>query len=322
MFQAIKKYFFTEEKLPVYKPVRHTFFKDPKIADILHAEGYYVADFLEEKERSLLAQLYKKNHHLEHQQDGVFFGTFSKDQKYRRTVHEEVNNILADSFSKWFVNYKSTINNYVIKTPGKSTRVPIHQDGAALDEEKYSSVNIWIPLQDATPVNGALHIIPRSHHIFWPYRCNTVPSLVRNIEHDLYPYFCPVYLKLGQVLFFDSRLFHYSTANLSDKNRVVIVSRICPKESPIVAYYRQMEKENAPVEMWQCTDDFLINMVGYNETTRPVGATLVKKMNVRTEPLTLAEFEMRRKQLGIVPQNINDLNFANSSNFLMEPVTE
>ena len=48
MFQKIRKYIFTEEKVPMYKPVRHTFFRDPKIADILHNEGYYIADFLEE----------------------------------------------------------------------------------------------------------------------------------------------------------------------------------------------------------------------------------------------------------------------------------
>jgi hypothetical protein len=320
MFRQLSQYFLSPKKEREYVPVRHTFFRDSKIAQQLHETGYYVADFLGSKERVALLELYEKNHQLDNRQDGVFFGTFSKDTEYRKKVHNAINEILAQSFNKWFINYKSTINNFVIKTPGRSTRVPIHQDGAALDEEKYSSINVWIPLQAAIPLNGALSVIPRSHNIFTPYRCNTIPSLVKNIEKELYSYFLPIYLELGQVLFFDSRLFHYSTPNLSETNRVAIVCRICPVESSVMSYYREKEKKDAPIEMWCCPDDFLISIVGYNDDVRPPGAKLMGYKYVDVEPLTMEDFDIKRKRYGIISQNQQPAFNEEQFNFLMEPV--
>lgn len=321
MFQQVKNIFFRQKRTGDYKALRHTFFRDPAIANQLHEEGYYIADFLGEQAKISLIDLYKTYHQLEEKQDGVFFGTFSKDLDYRKIVHDAINKVLAEAFSKWFIDYKSIINNYVIKTPGKSTRVPIHQDGAAIDEEKYSSINVWIPLQDVTPLNGALSLIPRSQHIFSPYRCNTTPPLVKNIEQELYPYFLPIYLKPGQVIFFDSRVFHYSTPNLSATNRVAIVCRICPVKASIVTYYLEKGKKGASIEVWSCPEDFLISKVGYNEDMRPSGATLIGYKNVNIEPLTIGEFEEKRRTLGIQVQNffISPPQLE-KQNFILEPI--
>jgi len=63
-----------------------------------------------------------------------------------KNIHDAIHEILANSLDKWFHDYKD-INPFVIKTPGKSSGVPIHQDVAAIDEDKYSTTNVWIPLQ-------------------------------------------------------------------------------------------------------------------------------------------------------------------------------
>jgi len=321
MFHQLGKYLFGQRK-EVYQPIKHTFFRNPEIADQLHEEGYYVADFLKERERALLNEVYEKHHRLEDQKGGVFFGIFSKDVAYRKQVHNSINQILQETFNQWFKDYKSAVNTFVIKVPGKASQVPIHQDGAAIDESVYSSINIWIPLQEINETNGALHVIPRSHYIFLPYRCATVEPIQKNIDNDLYRYFKPIYLKPGQVLFFDSRMFHYSPPNLSEQNRVIVVCRICPVEAKIVAYYKEPGNPLSNVEMWRCPDDYLIYSDGYNDNLRPEGCELITCKKTGTVSLTAEEFEKRRSELGINPNYDQDVPKEGERNFIQEPLSK
>jgi ectoine hydroxylase-related dioxygenase (phytanoyl-CoA dioxygenase family) len=302
-----------------YTPVRHSFFRDEAIADRLHKEGYCVVDFIDEQQQELLKEVYAENHRLEAKDGGAFFGIFSKDTVYRHRVNEAINKILHETFEQWFVRYKSAVNTFVIKVPGQSSFIPIHQDGAAIDELKHSSINIWIPLQDITLLNGALQVIPRSHHIFLPYRCASVAPLQMNIEQELYPYFQPIYLKLGQALFFDSRMFHYSAPNLSPDDRVAVVCRICPQEAPIVAYYKDNSGEKGKVEMWECPSDYLITSDGYNDNVRPEGCKLVKSFRDDCPPLTAVTFELKRNALGITANSTYTKPALGNRNFIQEP---
>jgi len=317
MFNHIVKLFTSTNK--EYALVRHTFFRDDAITEKLHKEGYCVVDFIDETQLNKLKKLYKEHHDLKDEKGGAFFGMFSKDISYRKIVNETVNEILGNTFNKWFVNYKTAVNTFVIKVPGQLSYVPIHQDGAAIDELKYSSINIWIPLQTIDEQNGAMQVIPRSHHIFLPYRCASVEPIQKNIEQELYPYFYPIYLKAGQALFFDSRMFHYSNPNLSATDRIAVVCRICPSEAPIVAYYKDNNNENGMVEMWECPSDYLITSDGYNDNIRPDGCRLVKRFKDQIPPLTLERFIEKRNALGITDNKNFIVPTAGNRNFIQEP---
>jgi hypothetical protein len=302
-----------------HRPVRHVFFRDETIADQLQKNGYCVVDFIDEIAQRKLQTLYGENHRLSASKGGAFFGIFSKDIAYRQRINDGVNNILQPVFEKWFVGYKSAVNTVVVKVPGQSSFIPIHQDGAAIDESKYSSMNIWIPLQDVTSQNGALYVIPRSHHVFLPYRCASVAPLQKDIEAEMYPFFYPIYLKQGQALFFDSRMFHYSAPNLSAQDRVAVVCRIVPAEAPIVAYYKDNNTENEPVEMWECPPDYLITSDSYNDNERPQGCKLIKRLKDDCPPLTLASFAARCEALGIVANKDFGGPMLGHRNFIQEP---
>lgn len=301
-----------------YTPVRHSFFRDEHIADRLHKEGYCVVDFIDKQQQEALLDLYEKHHQLSVENPGVFFGSFSKNKKYTKEIHNEAVKILLPSFIMWFKNFKCVINNFVVKTPGEVTTVPIHQDGAALDELKYSSINVWIPLQSVNSQNGALSIVPRSHNIFYPYRCNTIPPLTKDIEMYLYPYFVSLEVNAGQAVLFDSRLFHYSKPNLSEENRVTMVSRITPVDAQVMAYYQE-GKEGAPVEAYLCPDDYLVTSVSYNDTERPVGVKLVKCLDSKIKFLTQEEFKRNCAMYGIEIQDPHFNQGQYHSTFIEEP---
>lgn len=317
MFQQLFRFLgWSQQK---YLPVKHSFFRAEEVAQQVYNQGFAVVDFLDENERQRLQELYQQNHKFDAATGGAFFGVFSKDIAYRQQINDGVNNILQTVFDKWFVGYKSAVNTVVVKVPGQSSFIPIHQDGAAIDESKYSSVNIWIPLQDVTPQNGALYVIPRSHHIFLPYRCASVAPLQKNIEAEMYPFFYPIYLKQGQALFFDSRMFHYSAPNLSAQDRVAVVCRIVPAEAKIVAYYKDKSAANESVEMWECPPDYLITSDGYNDNERPQGCKLIKRLKEDYPPLTLASFIARCEALGIVVNGNFEGPALGHRNFIQEP---
>ena len=296
MYNTLLKCFSKTKRILEHKPVMHTVFRDDEIAKQLHDEGYYIAEFLGENERQMLLALYKKHDTSIDNDSGAFFPILSS------STQEDINRILEQSLKKWLKNYKS-IHAFAIKTPGKASKLPLHQDLAVIDEEKYSAVAIWIPLQRIHNLNGPLHIIPRSHSIFIPYRCGTIPPIFANFESILQPFFKPIYLEMGQALFFDSRMFHYSSPNLSNENRIVVVCRIYPFESDFVTYYQEAGRKDSRIEMWKRPEDYLINKnENYGEDARPENCELLGYRYANTNPLTKDEFERIRKNIGINPQ--------------------
>lgn len=276
-----------------YKIVKPSFFKSEKIADIIYRNGYYITDFLSKREIEKLKKSYSAFHLNRKGGEGAFFGEISKE------IHNANAEILSHIYDEWFVNYKSIVNAFVVKTPGAASVVPIHQDSASVDEEKYSSINLWIPLEDISAHNGVMYVIPKSHHIFLPYRCATIDPISKNIEHVLLPYFIPLFLKAGQALIFDSRLFHYSSPNLTNETRVVAISKICSQEAKVIAYFRDNNANHNKVEVWQCPDDYLIYSESHNDTIRPRFSKQLGYKNPNVRPLTESEFEKRRKTLKI-----------------------
>jgi len=276
-------------------PQPQTILKDKIVSLKIDDVGYCIVDFLSDEKCQKLTDVFEKYHKAPDHNDGVFMGVISKK------VHTDIKDVLHEELEFWFHNYKP-VNAYVVKVPGQKSFVPIHQDVAAIDELKFSTLNVWIPLQDVTIDNGVMYVVPRSHYIFSPYRGANVDALSKNIETELRPYFKPLYLKKGQALFFDSRMFHFSPPNLSDSNRIITVCRIFPKEAKMISYYKDPSKDDGTIEIWQCQDDYLLNKNGYDDNARPPHAKLIGQKKVDTSPISREEFDKRRIKLGIETQ--------------------
>lgn len=303
MFKEIVRFLLSKSREEAYKPMPHTFFRVPEIAKQLHEQGYYIADFINEKECKQLLEVYQRHEKKEvyevqfdqqnPEKNGAYMGVISKN------VHDSINQILKPTFDKWFVDYYSAVNAFAVKTSGNAGKVPIHQDVSDLDELRYSTISIWLPLQDMSSENGTLQVVPRSHFIFLPYRASTINPYTKNIESEIMPYFTPLYLKAGQALLFDSRLFHFSPPNLSGKNRVITLCRICPTGAPIINYYSDPQATDGCIEMWQCPDDYLIYTENHDGNQRPINGQLIKRIKANLAPLSADDFEQKRKMLGI-----------------------
>lgn len=271
MLNFIKKHLSITRKEEVYTTQPYNFIKDQSIEKELLSQGYCIVDFVDQNQINLLKELYETEHNIPQGEGGMFLSTFSKDITYRKKIHFTARKILHQSFEKWFADYEDNINSFAIKMPGKESHFIVHQDVAAIDETKYSLLNIWTPLQDVDSANGALFVVPQSHSVFSPFRCPTVPPILNNVQVNFYDYAIPVYLKAGQAIFFDPRIFHYSALNLSETPRVVIQSRIYPKKADVIVYYNGNPNNKTIVEKWKCPKDYFIYGNVYSDDVRPEG---------------------------------------------------
>ncbi|GAB2594685.1 phytanoyl-CoA dioxygenase family protein [Pseudactinotalea suaedae] len=107
----------------------------------------------------------------------------------------------------------------LLKPPGGGREKPWHQDKAffALSLET-PIVGVWIALDEATPANGCMHVIPGSHlegpipHVRrrdWQICDSKVPT-ARDVVVPLPP---------GAALFFDGLLHHGTPANVTSTRR-------------------------------------------------------------------------------------------------------
>lgn len=115
---------------------------------------------------------------------------------------------------------------------GKET--PWHQDGDYYPIRPLETITIWIALDDVTPENGPLRMIPGSHkqrRLFshhWEENEDLSINLVCDAEHFDESTAEDLMLEAGQVSFHDVYMIHGSKPNTTDQRRAAFVARIMP----------------------------------------------------------------------------------------------
>ena len=113
--------------------------------------------------------------------------------------------------------------------------VPWHQDKSYWpDANSNPVITVWIPLVDATPVNGCLHLIPATHrhrvveHVAETYSGTGFLTLPENVIKGKKILALP--LRAGSAVLFNDRLLHMSTPNNSDHVRWSVDLRYQPTD--------------------------------------------------------------------------------------------
>jgi len=281
-------------------PARHTVIRDHYLAEKIYQEGFAVVDLIDQDTLKTLKELFFRHHQLnDGQQGGMFYSLYSQDLEYREMVHLEIKDVLKQVFDHWFRNYKNVINTFIVKTPGPKSEFNIHQDSTSMDESLHSPVSVWIPLQDVDETNGALCIIPRTHHFLSKYRGISFPSQIGNIQKILPEFLRPVFLKEGQAIIFDNRIIHSSMRNAGKEARLAIVAGIFPEEAPIVTCYSD-ETTYPYIEILEHPDNFLLTHLKFyhNCTDRPVTGKVIRTEK-RVPQMSEKEFLRLCQQWGI-----------------------
>jgi hypothetical protein len=306
-----------------WKPIKHSIVRNVDLQNNIHQTGFAKAGNIGEDNLNQLKSLYSDLHNFKHENGGMFYSLYSKDIAYRKSVNDNIERILKETYDSFFIDYKTVINSFIVKIPGPKSDFTLHQDSTGLDEFKYSPLSAWIPLQDTNLSNGTLCVIPKTHGFFSPYRGISFAPPFAQYEAVLRKYLVPIDLKAGDILLFDNRLVHYSHLNNSNMERVVVMSGIFPSEADILSIYKNENILNAPLEIYRQSDDFLITNTAFYENcaARPYRGEVIEKVYQPFESKTVYDFLSWASKEGVKATDIAQLTEVNlSMQIVSEPV--
>jgi ectoine hydroxylase-related dioxygenase (phytanoyl-CoA dioxygenase family) len=139
-----------------------------------------------------------------------------------------VGHVLGPRFKLSSLNARSV-------NPGGSGRQPLHTDMSAIPDEKgYWVCNtVWM-LDDYTPNNGALRVVPGSH------RWGQLPRDVLADPLAPHPEEVLITGRAGTVVVINAHLWHSGMANQTDQPRTAVHGFYCRRDKPQQQYQKRL----------------------------------------------------------------------------------
>ena len=216
------------------------------------------------------------------------FTFIDKNIDFKKEVFKIIDEVFKPHYDKLLNNFQPIIANYIRKMP-KAGEVPMHQNWAFIDEEKATSVSIWVPLVDSHRGNGALEVVPGSHKRYGKHRGPLVPWELESIkgeikENDLVT--CAI--QAGDAIILDDSIVHYSFPNQTDKLRIAIQLILIPAELPSLHYHRNYENNPDVIEILEVDHEFYMQ---FNPWKKPGNVKKVGTIPYKEKVLTYEEFK-------------------------------
>ena len=224
----------------------------------IEKDGVVLIPFLNEEELNKIKAFYVEMHGNAAPPttyDGIHMTIWHSDLDYKLKIKETLEKLIHAACERAFKDYRLVIPQFIVKQPGHETIFHIHQDWSVIDESKYVSFNIWIPLHDVDEENGAMWIVKGSHRINRKIRgAGYLFPAYKPVFEDLKPYMTRFPMKAGEALLFYHSTLHGSSENRSSKDRVVVQVSALPKEAPFHIYFQKNETDT--LKVFHPQDDF------------------------------------------------------------------
>jgi ectoine hydroxylase-related dioxygenase (phytanoyl-CoA dioxygenase family) len=191
------------------------------------------------------------------QEFGFMGGVVINDIALKKEMDVRLRKMLNPICESYLENFKALVYTVLAKAPVDHSKLEVHQDWSVVDERKFCSLSLWIPLIDSTIENGTVHAIKGSHNTYTNIRGGSIPSIFEeSMVNQLMPQMEPIEVKAGEALLFNQRLVHYSPKNNSGQTRVSLISSLVPEEADVLLYY---QKDEHTTEVYKMDSDFFIN---------------------------------------------------------------
>lgn len=261
-------------------------FYDNNLQTQFEHQGYVVVDLLSPTQVSILTQLFDEvegakgtaNSNL----NSYELSFFDKNPEKKKWKFEAINKFLGPIVNKLLNNYKPFIINLFNKQSGLG-EVPVHQNWTFVDEEHFTSLSLWCPLQEVSRENGTLEVVPGTHKVICNYRGPSIPWVFTKLNQLLIDkYMIPCNLHIGQVVILDDSIIHYSGVNRSDVDRKAIQLILKPSETPLIHCYIS-NKGKETINIIDVDDDFFFDFDMWKQPQQG--------RNLRHVPYTLKDID-------------------------------
>ena len=199
----------------------------------------------------------------EHDQIGLPFTTtsHSNDHQLIQKADEAIAAVFAAEMDKYLCDYKLLFGNFLIKQSGPQSVTPLHQDTSFVDESRFSSISVWVSLQDTDQRNGCMRFIKGSHkfkHILRP--THAYPWPFEEVKAQLEAQLTDYPSGRGEAFIFDHRVIHASYPNLTDTPRVAAVMAAYPSDTDLLMYFLEKGSTNS-VQRYRMTKEAYLHFI-------------------------------------------------------------
>ena len=202
-----------------------------------------------------------------------------------------IKEVMMPEVEKHFHHYKVIAANYLVKQPSEESVLRPHQDLRFVDENRFYSLNIWVPTQQVNQQNGCLRFLKGSHLFFDTIRpLPSYPWKYRNMEDVILQHFTDVPVEPGECVVLNHACIHASYPNLSGRPRVAAILAMVPQEAEILHYFLPEGNPDNAVEEYAMTLDDFVNLKGGQ---RPEKAPLLRSFKYDFSAVSADEFKLK-----------------------------
>ncbi len=215
------------------------------------------------------------------------FTFIDRNPDYKRKVFEIITAAFKKRADEYLNEYKPIIANYIRKKEGGG-EVPLHQNWAFVDEEKFTSVSIWVPLVDSDEVNGTLQMVEGSHKRFGKLRGPLIPWELEPIKEKIISnHLTPMNVKAGCGIILDDSIIHYSNINKTPGLRLAIQLIMIPSSTHSIHYHFDKANDPNKVQVLETDLDFYMQ---FHPWLKPEGKKELKREKYKPEPISYENF--------------------------------
>ena len=217
----------------------------------LFEEGFITLQFLTSEEINKLKEIFWKCHSQD-EVEGLYVSAHYKSGEQSQLMSDEIQQVFKRAIDEHIENGVTLGGTFITKPSNQTEPLQPHQDWSIVDESRFRSFTIWVPLDDVNDENGCMYVLPKSHEYARGYRHVTIPSIFGQIYDVVWGQMIPVHLKAGEAIIFDHALGHASKPNRSDKIRIAATHSLISTNFEMRFYWNN----NGTVEEFEGQGDF------------------------------------------------------------------
>ena len=218
----------------------------------------------------------------------IYYSLMANDYATNMVIKDRIRTILSPFYEKYFANYRSLTESFLVKPASTADELFLHQDWCYTNEAKHYSLTVWIPLEDVDEQNGTLFFLPGSHRWFNVLRSLTLPTGRIASSNGLLQHIEKVNVKKGQAVVFHSGAFHGSYPNQTNRDRIVVTANVLEKDSPFL-YYQKASETTANV--FHLDDNTLLRELSTLVTGVDPTSPMIETIPYQHKVLTREDFE-------------------------------